>query len=184
MNIFNIIFFLILFIIILVYIKNQYLTEDFANQHHHVAHHKHHTAHNKHHSAHHEAHNKHHSAHHEAHAKHNPAHREHHPTHGHHEAAKKHTKSKSFQLTKRHIDLTLEKSVLKECKNGFCYYDLDEIMKRRKVDTPHGVFDAKDNKGQTFIVSGGDVPLLLNKGLQVDIKVVKDKVHYMVSPLK
>jgi len=57
-------------------------------------------------------------------------------------------------------------------------------MERRKVDTPHGVFYAKDNKGQTFIVSGGDIPLLLNKGLQVDIKVVKDKVHYTVTPLK
>ena len=154
MNIFNIIFFLVLFILILVYIKNIHLNEDFANQkyniHHHVK----------------KQHNKHHDKHHDKHQ------------------GKKDHELKNPHFSNRTIDLTKDSTIIKDCKNGFCYYDLDNIMKRHKADDPHGNFNAKHNKGEKFIVTGGGTPLLLNKGLQVVVKVINDKVHYIVSPLK
>lgn len=126
MDILKIIFITIMFMLILIYIKNQYLNESFVNQ----------------------------------------------------------MNKEPLQLTKRNINLGTNKSIQKECKNDFCYYDLNKIIERHNLNSPYGTFEAKNNVGHTLIITGGDVPLLINKALQIDIAMVKDKIHYRLVSLK
>jgi len=102
---------------------------------------------------------------------------------------KKHSKKKPASPIKKlmpnyFVNLADNYEIQKTCRpDGFCYYDLDNILETQKADIPEGEFDIVKDGGGSFGLTSGDtnIPVLLKKGFEVDITVKDGKINYIVK---
>ncbi len=84
---------------------------------------------------------------------------------------------------KRNINLSLNKSIKKECKNGFCYYDINKLLRKNNQQLS-GNFELNQDHGHSVSITGGPTPILFNKGIKFNVRATKDKVYYDINILK
>ena len=94
--------------------------------------------------------------------------------------------TKPVELTKLQINLSPKNNIIRTCNRAdkMCYYELDKIIKANKMLDLSNSFKVENNKGHSFILSSSEDPILIQKGIQVDVKVVNDRVEYQFSLLK
>ena len=90
-------------------------------------------------------------------------------------------------MTEQNISLTPQNSI-RTCirNNKMCYYELDKIIKANKMidEQLSSSFKADNNSGYSFkIFTNGD-PILIQKGIQIDVKLIDNKVNYQFMLLK
>jgi hypothetical protein len=81
----------------------------------------------------------------------------------------------NLNTTLHKIDLSLDKTNKIDCKNNFCYYNLNKNYNQN--------FENKNNNSDTVIITGGKIPILLKNGLQININIINNKVEYSIIPL-
>jgi hypothetical protein len=91
----------------------------------------------------------------------------------------------SFSMIVRDLNLN-PINYVRTCNrdNKMCYYELDKLIKANKDLVLSNSFKLENNKGYTLIISSGEDKLLIDKGLQLDVVVIDDKIECMLRLLK
>ena len=87
-------------------------------------------------------------------------------------------------IANKSIDLSSDVTIKPTCKDEFCYYDLDEIMKEKKADDPQGTYKIHPNHNIQYRITGGNHPILFNNGFIMDINIKDDTISYRLHPIQ
>ena len=89
-------------------------------------------------------------------------------------------------ITIERIKLSPSNDIIRTCirDEKKCYYELDKIIKANKKPDITNSFKVENNKGYSLIISSDEDPILIEKGMQIDIKVINDEVQFKFTLLK
>ena len=89
-------------------------------------------------------------------------------------------------ITIERIKLSPSNDIIRTCirDEKKCYYELDKIIKANKKSDLTNSFKVENNRGYSLIISSDEDPILIQKGMQIDIKVINDEVQFKFTLLK
>ena len=92
----------------------------------------------------------------------------------------------NYNMTVQDIKLSTKNNIIRTCnrENKMCYYELDKIMKANPLLNLSNNFNVENNRGYSLILSSDEDPILIQKGIQVDVTVIDNKVRCQINLLE
>ena len=92
----------------------------------------------------------------------------------------------NYNMTVQDIKLSTKNNIIRTCnrENKMCYYELDKIMKANPLLNLSNNFNVENNRGYSLILSSDEDPILIQKGIQVDVTVIDNNVQCQINLLE
>ena len=92
----------------------------------------------------------------------------------------------NYNMTVQDIKLSTKNNIIRTCNrdNKMCYYELDKIMKANPLLNLSNTFKVENNKGYSLILSSDEDPILIQKGIKIDVTVIDNKVECLINLLE